>query len=58
MTDDRTPEELAAVDQAYFRALELLSRPLSRQAKRDGDRAAATVRRLQHLEANRRRGVR
>jgi predicted protein tyrosine phosphatase len=55
-----TAEELAAqqatVDAAAALAAELATRPLTRQQQAMADRAARVMRRLDHLEQNRREG--
>lgn len=53
----QTDAEREAVDQAYARALRLLQQPPTWQQRRQAERAAAVARRLEHLERNRRRGI-
>jgi hypothetical protein len=54
----QTDEEREANDAVYRAALALIHQPLTWQAKRAADRAAAAARGLARYEDRRRRGVR
>jgi hypothetical protein len=58
LTLEELEERQRAADQAAAVAEVLVRQPLTRQAKRDADRAAGIVRRLEHLDRNRRKGIR